>query len=451
MSSFKSFALDKKMLDAIEKIGYQEPSKVQELVIPRILRGESIVVSSETGSGKTHAFLIPIMQKIDASVEDIQAIIVAPTRELAYQTYEFARELGKYYTKIRIQLLTSQIDKSRSSDKLNSNPHLLIATPGRLLDMCVKNSEIKIATSKFIVIDEADMLMDMGFLEDIDTLLKSTPYASKMVFSATINDKLARVIEKYISADKIVKLDNLTNNHVKHYAIDIRHQDRNGAIKEFINIYQPFFLLIFASKKEDVNNIYNFLKENGFNVGIVHGDLEKRERKNVMRRIKMLEFQIVVCSDMVARGLDIDDVSDVLNVDLPRDLSFYYHRAGRTGRFNKDGKCFTFYNDDNVDAIKKLQSEGVDFTYKILKKNQLIDGKAINLKKEFRHKTNDELERDIKRAIRETKKSKVKPGYKKAVKNAIANVKKKHHRKMVKDQIRKQRVERYKEEARKNG
>ena len=452
MSSFKSFNLTSDMLSAIESIGYSAPSKVQELVIPRVLKKESLVVTSETGSGKTHSFLIPIIQSIDLSDNHIQAIIVSPTRELARQTYDFAREFLNSYPELKLQHLTSQVEKSRSENKLENNPHIIVATPGRLLDLGVNKSETNLSTTKFIVLDEADMLMDSGFVNDINTMLESVPNASKLVFSATINSKLARLIERFIGADHVITLDNMTNSKVEHYAIDIRHQKINDAVESFIKVVQPYFLLLFASKKEDVNKIYEHLKAHGYNVAMIHGDLEKRERKNIMRRIKDLEFQIVVCSDMAARGLDIDNVSDILNVDLPRDLSFYFHRAGRTGRFYKDGKCFTFYNDDDTSNILKLKEMGVSFIYKVLKNDEIKDGKEINAKpKRFKKNKDQELERDIKRAISETKKTKVKPGYKKAVKVAVEKVKRKHHRKMIRENIRKERVKRYKEEARKNG
>lgn len=451
MASFKSFALSPKMISCIEKIGYKEPSKVQELVIPAALRKESMVVTSETGSGKTHAFLIPIINNIVISSHSVQAIIVSPTRELARQTYDFAKEFCDTFKGLRVQLFSSQVEKNRNVNKLNNTPHIIIATPGRLLDLGLDDKNINLSTAQYVVLDEADMLMDMGFFDDINKLLEHLDTAAKMVFSATINPKLSRIIEKYIGAEHVITLENLTNNKVSHYAIDIRHQGKKEALSSFINVTNPYFLLVFASKKEDVNDLYFYLKNNGYNVGVIHGDLEKRERKNMMKRIKNLEFQIVVCSDMAARGIDIENVSDVLNVDLPKDLSFYFHRAGRTGRFYKDGKCYTFYDDDKCDDILKLQQQGVSFNYLVLKNDELKEGKAPNYKKEFRKKKDLELEKDIKRAVIETKRNTVKPGYKKAVKNAVEKVKRKHHRKMIKDNIRKQRVERYRSEARNSG
>lgn len=451
MTTFKSFALSKQMTTALEELGYKNPSKVQELVIPHVLKRESLVVTSETGSGKTHSFLVPIIDSLDYSLNQIQAIIIAPTRELAKQTYDFARAFKEYFPNLRIALLTSQVEKSKNENKLSNAPQIIVATPGRLLDLGITNNVANLSTTKFIVLDEADMLMDSGFLDDINTLLSNLEDATKLVFSATINSKLSRLIEKYIGAEHVITLDNYTNANVKHHAIDIRHKDILEATKDFIDATEPYFLLVFASRINDVKRIYEYLKTRKYNVTMIHGDLEKRERKNVMKRINAMEFQIVVCSDMASRGLDIDNVSDVLNVDLPKDLSFYFHRAGRTGRFNNVGNCFTFYNDDATESILKLIDMNVKFDYLVLKNSELKEGKEI-VKVKRKHKNVDEaLDRDIRRAVIETRKKKVKPGYKKAVRVAVEKVKRKHHRQKIKEDIRKQRVKRYKEEARKNG
>ncbi len=451
MTTFKSFALSKQMTTALEELGYKSPSKVQELVIPHVLKRESLVVTSETGSGKTHSFLVPIIDSLDFSLNQIQAIIIAPTRELAKQTYDFARAFKEYFPNLRIALLTSQVEKSKNENKLSNAPQIIVATPGRLLDLGITNNVANLSTTKFIVLDEADMLMDSGFLDDINTLLSNLEDATKLVFSATINSKLSRLIEKYIGAEHVITLDNYTNANVKHYAIDIRHKDILEATKDFIDETEPYFLLVFASRINDVKRIYEYLKTRKYNVTMIHGDLEKRERKNVMKRINAMEFQIVVCSDMASRGLDIDNVSDVLNVDLPKDLSFYFHRAGRTGRFNNVGNCFTFYNDDATESILKLIDMNVKFDYLVLKNGELKEGKEI-VKVKRKHKNVDEaLDRDIRRAVIETRKKKVKPGYKKAVRVAVEKVKRKHHRQKIKEDIRKQRVKRYKEEARRNG
>lgn len=451
MTTFKSFALSKQMTTALEELGYKNPSKVQELVIPHVLKRESLVVTSETGSGKTHSFLVPIIDSLDYSLNQIQAIIIAPTRELAKQTYDFARAFKEYFSNLRIALLTSQVEKSKNENKLSNAPQIIVATPGRLLDLGITNNVANLSTTKFIVLDEADMLMDSGFLDDINTLLSNLEDATKLVFSATINSKLSRLVEKYIGAEHVITLDNYTNANVKHHAIDIRHKDILEATKDFIDATEPYFLLVFASRINDVKRIYEYLKTRKYNVTMIHGDLEKRERKNVMKRINAMEFQIVVCSDMASRGLDIDNVSDVLNVDLPKDLSFYFHRAGRTGRFNNVGNCFTFYNDDATESILKLIDMNVKFDYLVLKNSELKEGKEI-VKVKRKHKNVDEaLDRDIRRAVIETRKKKVKPGYKKAVRVAVEKVKRKHHRQKIKEDIRKQRVKRYKEEARKNG
>lgn len=436
MSSFKDLNLSEKMVEALQKIGYNAPSPIQELVIPSYLKRKSLVVTSQTGSGKTHSFLIPIIESIDVSKSLVQGIIIVPTRELAKQCYEFAREFLPFYPDLKIRLLSSEIAKNRNKDSLSSTPHLLIATPGRLVDLALNDTVINLLTAKYLVLDEADMLMEMGFFQDIDAIISKLKDPIIGVFSATINNKVAVLIKKYIQADNYIKLDNYTSKSVQHYAVDIRHKDIKSAVTSFINAHPCYLLLIFASKKEDVNSLYKYLKGQGTNVGVIHGDLSTRERKNMMKRINNDEFNIIVCSDMAARGIDFDNVTDVLNVDLPKDLSFYFHRAGRTGRFNNSGSCYTFYNNDDVEGINKLMEMKVNFNFLILKNDTLIEGKGVQEKSPRKVKRSIELDKEIKKAVAKNKYNEVKPMYKKKTKLAVKKVIKRHRDLEIKRKIR---------------
>lgn len=452
MAKFSAFSLSPTMIEACAKEGYQNPSEIQKIVIPKILREESLVVTSETGSGKTHAFLIPILDKIDISKNEVQAIIVSPTTQLARQTYEFARALAAYFPTMRILFLSNQMDSDRAIGKLKQTPHVIIATPGKIYDLGVEEKICNLVTAKFLVLDEADMLLDMGFSSQITDILDFLPNTTKLVFSATIKENLMHMIEKYVHADGIISTKTSTNHSVKQFAIYTKNQDRKEQLLDFLGKIHPYFMLVFASKKEVVSDLYDFLRAKNFTVGLLHGDLSPRERKNMMKRIKNNEFPIVVASDMAARGMDIEGVSDVLNFDLPKkDLSFFFHRAGRTGRFDKDGNCYTFYDDDDVEILQKLKQQGAEFTYWVPTKDGYKEGKPTRQKKVFVSHESTELTREIKRAVAETKTKKVKPGYKRKVKTAIEKVKRKHRRRNIEKDIRRQRVERYKREAKKRG
>ncbi len=449
MAKFKAFNLSNKMVQSLQRQGYIEASSVQEKVIPKALKGQSIIAQSETGSGKTHSFIIPIIEQIDIANANVQSVIIAPTRELARQIYEFVIKF-KEFEGLKVRLFTSETEKSQNTEGLSCAPHIIVGTPGRTKDILLDSNLVRLDFVKTVVFDEADMLLDLGYFEDLDKIMQSLKEPQLMVFSATIEEKLKHVLYKYVKADVVITLENnRTAKQVKHILVDIKHNDRNETLDKFINIINPYFLIIFASKKQTVNEIYAFLKFKNYDVAILTGDLSLRERRSTLRRIKNNEFHIVVCSDLAARGLDFDDVSDVINIDLPNELEYYYHRAGRTGRFNKEGNCYTFYNSDTTKKIKLLMSQGLKFEFAVIKNDELVEGKPFV--KEFKNKKMDD---DLKKEIIKAKhfascKEGVKPGYKRKIKTAVKNVKKKHRREIIKADIKKQREERYKEATKK--
>lgn len=452
MPKFEQYAIRKSMIHTLSRLGYTQLTPIQEAVIPLALRGESLVARSETGSGKTHAFLVPILERIDPNKKEVQAIILSPTRELAKQTYDFAKLIQADFPEIKILMVAGGVEKSRNKLKLENVPHILIATPGRLKDLGIEDTVTSLATSRVIVLDEADMLMDGGFFEDINLIISKLDTPQIMVFSATIPVKLSGIIEKYVGATNIIEIakQNKTSAQVTHALIDTRHQPLMDTVLDFIKWRNPYFLLIFASKIDKVIEVYQFLQSQNYKVGMIHGDLESRERKAMMKRIRNNEFPILVASDMAARGLDIDNVTDVLNIDLPTDLDFYFHRAGRTGRYDKQGHCYTFYDNDNTDRPRKLIGLGVKFSYFSYRDRQFFEAKGLDYKRQPVRKIDPTLEKDIKIAVAKTKTSKVKPGYKKKVALAVEKVKKKYKRQIIEKDIRRQKVERYKQGAKRD-
>lgn len=440
MSNFSQFALGKPLVEQLSKLGYVELTPVQEKVIPRALRGESLVVKSATGTGKTHAFLVPLINKLDLNNKNPQAIILSPTRELANQTYKFARELLPIYPELRIAFLAGGEEKSRNKDKLALNPQLIIATPGRLKDLGFEDTVTSLTSVKTIVLDEADMLLDSGFFTIIDEILGALLSPQIMVFSATISQNLTNLIAKYLKTKEIIDLsgDSPTANLVKHYAIDTRHQAKEQVLLDFIKWRNPYFLLIFASTRKDVQKIYEFLLNAGYQVGTIHADLSSRARKNMMKRVRNDEFPIVVASDMAARGIDLDHVSDVLNLDLPNNLEYYFHRAGRTGRYDEQGSAWTLYNKDSAKVIAKLVNQGVDFSYYVYQNDEFKETSSARVTKKEKVITAEqkELQTKVKRTIGYTQGNKVKPGYKKKRQQAVAKVAKQHAKEQRRKQVR---------------
>lgn len=451
--SFKAIDLTNKMVCSLNRQKYFEPSPIQLRSIPKALKGETLMVQSSTGSGKTLCFLIPIIDKIDLKNQNTQAIIIAPTRELAQQIYDFAIPFAKEFEGLKIRLFKSGEELSNSTKGLSVSPHIVIGTPGRLADVLATEHSLSLSNVKTVVFDEADMLLAEGYFAEIDKFVLSINQPQFLVFSATLEANLAHQLEKYVGPNiPIVNEEVMTSSNVKHYLIDIKHNDLYESTKQFIDFVNPYLLLIFASKKETANEIYSYLKTKKYKVGLLTGDLSSRERKNVMKSLLNDNIYILVCSDMAARGLDIPNVSEVLNVDLPNNLEFYYHRAGRTGRFDKKGSCYTFYNNDSTKKPLALISNGVKFEYLSLKGGELVSGKAIEKTHPTKRHLDPELEKEIKRIHNQSsKKDKVKPGYKKKTRLAVEKAKQKHRREIIKKDIRRQRVERYKKEGRNNG
>lgn len=449
--SFKAINLSEKMMSSLTQQKYFNPSQIQLRSIPKALKGETLMVQSSTGSGKTLCFLIPIIERIDPLNQNVQAIIVAPTRELAQQTYDFAIKFTKEFSSIKIRLLKSGEEIDNSIKGLSVAPHIIIGTPGRLSEVLAKQKALSLKYVKTIVFDEADMLLAEGYFDEIDTFALAIEKPQYLVFSATLEANLAHRLEKYVGPNiPIINEEVMTSSNVSHYLIDIKHNDVFEAVEKFIKIKNPYLLLIFASKKETANDVYQYLKSRKYKVGLLTGDLSSRERKNSMKAVKNDDVYILVCSDMAARGLDIPNVSDVLNIDLPNNLEFYYHRAGRTGRFDKLGNCYSFYNNDSTKKPLALIQNGIQFSYLVFNGDELVEGKQIQKTHPTKKHLDPELNKEIRKinnlAMRKSG-QKVKPGYKKKKIIAIEKAKQKHRREIIKKDIRRQRIERYKKEG----
>ena len=450
MGNFKAFNLNEITIKSLNIQGFYSPSDIQEKVIPKALKGSSLLVQSPTGSGKTLSFVTPIIDRLNYSSHTLQAVVVSPTRELARQIFDVFTGFKNQFPELKVRLLSSEANSSDNIDGLGEAPHVVVGTPGRLNDILIKTHQLNLLSIKTLVLDEADMLLDMGYQEEIDALLEGLKASQIMVFSATLKENLKTSIKKYIEADFILENgEEKTSNNVAHHLVNVRHMDRTDAIIEFLKIKNPYFALVFCNTKDEVNKTLAILKGHKYEVGMISGDLSTRERKSMLRRIKNNDFQIVVCSDLASRGMDFADVTDVINLDLPNELEYYFHRAGRTGRFDKTGDSYVFYDVDKTKKALSLIKQGINFDYLIIKNGELQVDKPI-IEKRKNKKEDEELTSKIKKAKHLATTKQVKPGYKKKVKAAIDKVKRKHKREIIRQDIRKQRVERYKQEAKNN-
>lgn len=419
--TFTDFQLPPYLLRAIDDLKFRQPTPVQERVIPVIMRNQSVVGQSATGSGKTHAFLLPLFAKIDPTQQSVQAVITTPSRELAYQIYQAAKQLNKFAPQpLTIHNYVGGTDKQHQVEQLQrKQPQLVIGTPGRVLDL-IKSQALDIHTAKMFVVDEADMTLDMGFLQDVDQIAGHFPDdLQMMVFSATIPQKLRPFLKKYLENPVIEEIptEAVINPDVDNWLMSTKGQDRNQLIYRLLTLGNPYLALVFANTKERAIEITDYLEQQGLKVAMIHGGLEARRRKRTMRQIRNLDFQYVVATDLAARGIDIDGVSLVINDDIPTDLEYFVHRVGRTGRKGMKGTAITLYAPAEDDLIAKLEERGVKFIPKELRNGQLVTTHDRNRRKHYKRRQN-ELDPSMKGYVKKTKK-KVKPGYKKRIKRAI--------------------------------
>ncbi|WP_283678627.1 DEAD/DEAH box helicase [Lentilactobacillus sp. Marseille-Q4993] len=418
MSKFSDLKLKDFLVESVNELGFKEPTKVQEKLIPLIIDGRDVVGQSATGSGKTHAFLLPIFNKLDPSKNKVQAVITTPSRELAYQIIENAKQIVKHMDNpITIGNYVGGTDKKRQVEKLKrEQPQLVIGTPGRIWDL-ISSNDLDVHEADQLVIDEADMTLDLGFLDIVDKIAASFgKKVQMMVFSATIPQKVNVFLKKYMQNPVIeeIPVSTIISPTIDNWLISTKGKDKNQLIYDLLTIGEPYLVLIFANTKVRVEEIHEFLQAQGLKVAMIHGGIQPRERKQLMRRIKKLEFQFVVATDLAARGIDIDGVSHVINDDIPTDLDFFIHRVGRTGRKGLPGTSITLYVPGEEKMIAELEEMGIKFKPKAVKNHEVVDTYDRN-RRQTHKKKHDKLDSTMIGMIKKKKKN-VKPGYKRRIK-----------------------------------
>ena len=340
---FTELHLSENILKAVEKAGFEEPSPIQELTIPLALEGKDIIGQAQTGTGKTAAFGLPTLDKIDTSRHVVQALVIAPTRELAVQGQEelfrFGREKG---VKVRSVYGGSSIEKQIKA--LRSGAHIVVGTPGRLLDL-IKRKALKLDHVETLILDEADEMLNMGFLEDIEAIISRVPENRQtLLFSATMPEAIKRIGVKFMYDPEHVRVaaKELTTDLVDQYYIRVKEQEKFDTMTRLIDVERPELAIVFGRTKRRVDELTRGLKLRGYRAEGIHGDLDQGKRLRVLRDFKNDNIDILVATDVAARGLDISGVTHVYNYDIPQDPESYVHRIGRTGRAGKHGQSVTF-------------------------------------------------------------------------------------------------------------
>ena len=415
---------------AVADLHFETLTQIQEEVMPLALKGKDIIGQSQTGSGKTHAFLIPIFQGLDEELQQVQAVITTPTRELAEQIYNVANQLASFSDKpIKIARYVGGTDKQKTIEKLGTQPQIVIGTPGRIKDLAINERVLLVHTAKMFVVDEADMTLETGFLTDIDQIAGTMGRGLQMmVFSATIPQALKPFLKKYMTAPTHVHIQPRQQTAVKieHILYPTKHRSRVNIIANILKALNPYLAIIFVNTKQNATTVSNALMSQGFRVGQIHGDLTPRQRRQMMQRIRNLEFQYIVATDIAARGIDIEGVSHVIYYVLPQDLEFNIHRVGRTARGNYDGVAITLYDSAEEELLQELEARGIEFNYKEVKNGELVAVNARNARQK-REKKENEIDKIAKSKVRKPKK--VTPGYKKKMKAQMEQVKRQERRK----------------------
>lgn len=445
MASFNDFKLNEKVLKAISNIHFKEPTKTQEMVLPHALENKNLACKGKTGSGKTHSFLIPIANKMDESLNQLQALILVPTRELAVQITQRCKEFFADYD-IKIACLTGGVDTLREKNRIQTTPQILIGTPEKICEIAVNSGLVNLSTVTSLVIDEADMTLEMGFLNELDRVASLCKKAQMMVFSATIPAGIKQFIRKYFKTPLLLEDDKVNyNDQIEHILYPLRNRNKLEILKNILDNINPYVCLIFCNKKEEVDEVYKDLVNSGYECGIIHGDLAARERKGNIKRALDGRYRFIVCSDIAARGIDIEGVSHVISIGFPRNnLEFYTHRAGRAGRMNMTGQCITLFNKEDNESIAKLEKQGIIFVSKEIKSGEWKELKEFDArsKRKGKQTVSDPLQQEINKAVRINKSKKVKPNHKKKLKVAVEKVKRKHKRQLIQSDIKKRIKER---------
>ncbi|MFC4183027.1 DEAD/DEAH box helicase [Saccharococcus thermophilus] len=426
---FERFDFQPFIMEAIKELRFYKPTEIQERVIPSVLRGESVIGQSQTGTGKTHAYLLPIIEKIDPEREAVQAVITAPTRELATQIYHEVLKIIKFCPaerQIAARCFIGGTDKQKALEKLKIQPHIVVGTPGRINDL-IREQALNVHTATMLVVDEADLMLDMGFIVDVDQIAARMPKELQMlVFSATIPEKLKPFLKKYMENPKYIHVapKQVAAEKIEHVLVPLRSRDKVKLLHDMLVAYNPYLAIVFTNTKKMADELADSLAEKGLKIGILHGDLSPRERKKMMKQIRDLEFQYIVATDLAARGIDIEGVSHVINYELPRDLQFYIHRVGRTARAGYTGIAATIYEPSDQDAITKLEKMGIEFLHR-----DLVRGEWVDLPPWNRRSKRAKQDEEIAPLLAKMKKPKqVKPGYKKKLLAEIEKQKKRLRR-----------------------
>lgn len=354
---FEELNVDEKILKAIGDMGFEEASPIQAKAIPVVLEGKDIVGQAQTGTGKTAAYGIPMLQSIDPKLKCVQAVVLCPTRELAIQVADEIRKLAKYMSSIKVLPVYGGQEIVRQIKSLKTGVQIVVGTPGRVMDH-MRRKTVKFDKVKMVILDEADEMLDMGFREDMETILTQMPEERQTVmFSATMPKAIMDIARTFQNDAEVIKVvrKELTVENIEQYYFEVRSKNKDEILSRLIDIYNPKLSVVFCNTKKQVDDLISELKGRGYFADGIHGDMKQAQRDRVMNDFRKGKTEILIATDVAARGIDVDDVDIVFNYDLPQDEEYYVHRIGRTGRAGRAGLTFSFVTGKEIYKLKDIE------------------------------------------------------------------------------------------------
>lgn len=428
---FEAFGINKEILETLETLGYKNPTEVQEQVIPLALEGRDIIVKSQTGSGKTGSFAIPICEKIDLEERRSQVLVLTPTRELAMQVSEEMTNIGRY-KKVRCAAIFGKQPINAQIIALRQRIHVIVGTPGRTLDL-ISKGHMNVDHIKYLIIDEADEMLNMGFIEQVEAIIEKLPSNRiTMLFSATMPDEIESISQKYMIDPTKVEITpkSLASERIEQVYYEVEKKEKFDALNKIIYIERPDSCILFCSTKESVDKLVNKMKDKGYPCRGLHGGMFQKDRIDTIEKFKRGEFSFLVATNLAARGIDIENVTHIINYDIPMENENYVHRIGRTGRLGNTGMAITLVSSSEYKYLEKLEEY---LGYEIIKKEIPSDNDLNNIEKNISDKTSfiskpklkvnkaDKLNKDIMKIyINAGKNKKIRPG---DIVGAITNIK----------------------------
>ncbi len=416
-SNFEKYVFSTEIAKALKDLGYETLTKVQVEVIPLVLAEKDIIVRSQTGSGKTAAFAIPVCEKIQIEQKNPQVLVLTPTRELAVQLKEDISNIGRF-KRIRCAVVFGRQPMEIQKRELKQRVHIIVGTPGRTLDH-IERKNVNLEEVQYLVIDEADKMLDMGFIEQVEAIIKVLPVSRvTMLFSATMPDKIQDICKKYMKNPIKIEVDsqNPKSENIRQVYYEVEENEKYRLVTNLIYTQRPDSCILFCNTREKVETLFEKFKQQGYSCGSLHGGMEQRDRLDSIQGFKRGEFQFLIATDVAARGIHIDYISLVINYDMPLDNESYVHRIGRTGRAGNEGTAITLVSRNEYRALHEIE-EYVHYKIKKVEAptiEEVEEGKnLLNHKKtpSIKVDKSEHLNREITRIrINAGKKMKMRPG-----------------------------------------